>query len=499
MSSYLLYGGTPGGGANSGGVLLSRLQVLAYQRQPVWNGPARIGVMHRLHVRGIFNPEVNAYSIVGGFPATTMPAVNLAGLGVADAGGRTRDALPALSMASGAGLAGAGGRSGAIPGTSRGAFAPLTDLAIRDALMTPRKQLVFMVGTAAVLVSPTASASSSVYTTDADNGPLPLSCDVVRISGTKTFAVDFAIQTTVNDSSVFSDSPSVLTSNVYSALSNIDQDGFEMRTYQGVATFRADRLTALGAAADDFRSYLFIPVPDGFKRNMHEWFVDVSGNTLRYSFTDHQQALCIKDPNVSRIECFDEADSSVQGSEAIAGDVIGDVADAVKGLFKGEVPSIMPLVKTALRAVPTIVRSTVVRVWGYPQSNRSQLQRTAMRVLLLRNALMTQLSKKGLTPTMSMKITHDVMGRFVELRATFRWGPVVQLSGLFWDPAKIFPADDNLSPVATYAPSACPALPNDGGARSTYLRQLAVAALIGPHTTPPAPTLPSTRTVRTPP
>lgn len=140
--------------------------------------------------------------------------------------------------------------------------APVTDISLRHILSQPRQQLVVGVGTVESLRSPRKG-----FTVDSHNGPKPIQWDVVQISGTKTFIVDFAIQVALNECYLFNTkAPSVLLSHRWQMMGETDQDGYTTRYIQGRAVFNTEKLLAVGGQADDFRDALFHPVPMNFRR-----------------------------------------------------------------------------------------------------------------------------------------------------------------------------------------------------------------------------------------
>jgi hypothetical protein len=98
------------------------------------------------------------------------------------------------------------------PQMTAGTFGPLTDLATKHRLMAPRQTLVYAVGNTPILVSPAINQDGFQSATDAHNGPVPLACDVTLISGTKTFLVDFAIETYMNESYLYATTPPIILS-----------------------------------------------------------------------------------------------------------------------------------------------------------------------------------------------------------------------------------------------------------------------------------------------
>ena len=109
-----------------------------------------------LYIRGIYNPAATAYVLTPNGPRIAPP--------------------------------------------NSGIQAPTTDIAIRYALMTPRRQLVYTAGGQMVLMSPWFVPGALGVMVDDDNGPNPIECNVTAIPGGKTFLVDYVVATKVNES-----------------------------------------------------------------------------------------------------------------------------------------------------------------------------------------------------------------------------------------------------------------------------------------------------------
>ena len=447
--SSLYYGSSPGLAPSLGGfgVLLTRLEVLSYEREPQWLGPDYLFTTYRLRVRGIFNPEVNAYDLVGGaFSPYQAPEGSLGPTAVASTGlGFTRD-QPLLStyratnpnvtlVADGTLPTNVG------PGQSRQTFAVHTDRAIRDWMMQPRRQLIFSIGVTPSLVSPSINSDGTVAnvngrtTTDAWNGPVPLSCDVVAVSGTKTFLVDYAIETYVNESQIFVTKPSVLLAHRWSATEDIDQDFYQTRTIKGVARFRTDRLAYLGNLPDDFRQLLFHPMPGGgfdaaidgyampvgWKRTLINVDAAEDGSTLSYALVDKQVYLNVVPECVSRIEAFMTVGANPftpEGSAEGLAKIVG-----VGGSSSNEEEKKFPGLALAMTLLPQTEFSVTFRVWGYPfntsgdgRSVREVLRAVALLGCAIRLSTINAVAKfSGAT---RVEHTEDLGGTFVEMTVT---------------------------------------------------------------------------------
>ncbi len=409
--STLYYGEADAGG---GGVLLTRLECLGYDREPMYNGPDYLCTIHRLRVRGIYNPEVNAYDFPNGdIPGAAIPAAALRPTSVIATGrGNTRDSPLAGILA----LTGnPGGTSAIPPAQARGSMASTTDRAIRHYLMQPRKRLVYAIGPSPLLVSPGLNADGTAAQRDVYNGPMPLACDVVCVSGTKSFQVDYAIETYVNEALLYRNPNSVILSHRWKRSEDIDQDMYSTITTEGAAVFRTDRLAFLGRSADDFRIALFHPVAPGFARRAWRIEVTEDGSQLRYVLMDKKMHLRVAAPGVTRIEAF--ATAEIVGTKPMA-----QIAAAMGGLSKGvNVGSAMSMIGSF---IPMLNIQITVRVWGNDRTERKQLEAVAIKFIQTRlGRMMVDLkgdeigdaaTRRALAGS-TMSVTHDLNGTFVEV------------------------------------------------------------------------------------
>ncbi len=189
------------------------------------------------------------------------------------------------------------------PAARAGVSGAITDAAVRHKIEQPRKQVQFFIGGQLVLVSPSVGE-----TTDAHWGPFVTVNDVSLFSGTKTMLVDVTVRCQVNECYRFQATPPVVLGHEYSMHHDIDQDFYTTRVISGRGIFNAARLKALGAKADDFRAYLFHPIPLGFHRQSITARVDEAGGQLQYTIVDrelsHSIAIGAAQLGVTRIECW---------------------------------------------------------------------------------------------------------------------------------------------------------------------------------------------------
>lgn len=316
------------------GILLEVLRVWDYKREPVFNGPDYLYTRHQLFVRCLFNPAAVAYTKRGNAPGV-FP-VRARGLNV-------------------------GGAE--------------TDDAIKHFLSQPRKTLLWTIPdlrTAAdriLLLSPSLNpANKASYPCDAANGPFPRVLGVVAIKGTKSFLVDWAIETFVNECDLYlggSESGgragSIILSNRWQMAEDLDQDFFTTRTIRGRAVFRADRLLAMGSRADDFRNYFAsFPLPRAYHRVRVSVVVSEDGTACDYVIIDRELPIRVRAKGITRIEFVSSKAFSWAGGE--------------KTIFGGSFKDYDKVIESISR-VPSLDRKCRIRVWGHAFTTRQQILR----------------------------------------------------------------------------------------------------------------------------
>jgi hypothetical protein len=510
------------------GVALLRCEELSYERSPVFLGPDYLHTNHVLRVRGVFNPEINPYNLTGpvgfnvGLPSAAIPATPIA-LGASVpfvtplANGMGRIAAIGAAGVAGPPLPALGrGPLPPSPVLNRGSPAPITDVSVRHVLMQPRQQLVYAVGTNVLLVAPAANPDGTAAVADAANGPIPLACDVVQVSGNKTFLVDFAISAAVNESYLYVNTPPVLLSHRWTRTEDIDTDMYSTVTTRGFARFRSDRLLFLGVVPDDFRGYLFVPPPPRCQRVAVHVEPSEDGSSIAYTLVDRMTYLRYAIPGVTRVEAF----QTVEGEASFLNSLfLGGLGDILNDLGVSGVPRI-PLFKLGF----------VARVWGNPLSTRKLLETVAVGIIGTRAsaALTSAFGAAGAVAVallpgggvarvpnlrslvdqnmpVGVREMHDLTGSFVEARLDLVVPPPLTTINIFAAPSvvplpdwtRFFPAGND----AITTPGGTPLLARDfaprndlpdpryvnvagTGTRAAYVGSIAAAAL-GAENVPP--------------
>jgi hypothetical protein len=323
------------------GIIMDLVKMHVWRREAIYNGNQYLYTRHILAVTCVLNPGVNpTLTSLAFIPNPFNQAISALASVLAPPGGDLTPLQPQVLRA-GAGLGNVVNRyplnpnpaanlppfnAVAVPNPQLGM---VTDTLIRHALMQPRQQLIYSLLGYAPLFSPWTG-----YNCDASGGPLPLRCDPVSIDSGKTWIINFAIQTDINECQKYTNAPKLLLSHTWSMNHSIDQDCYCVRTIEGRAVFARDRIepnavTNSGAAVkafavkalgnlvspaviqastvapilvDSFRQQLFHPLPTNFKREKVDVKLEPDGVTLNYVIVDRERALNINLPNVTRLE-----------------------------------------------------------------------------------------------------------------------------------------------------------------------------------------------------
>ncbi len=167
-----------------------------------------------------------------------------------------------------------------------------TNATIRHFLLQPRAPLEFigLSRLADVIASPQPG-----YPTDVNNGPMPISCDVFRLDGDKTFHVHYVIKTWLIECPVPISNPII--SNRWSQSAYINTSRYLVRKTVGQAFFRTDILNVELFFADYFRSAIInaIPPKPGLFRDDVKFVVNSQGNAIHYEITDIERPYNLGD------------------------------------------------------------------------------------------------------------------------------------------------------------------------------------------------------------
>ncbi len=437
-------------------VTLEVLRVYQYNRTPIFRGPDYLYTEHQIFVRCVYNPQAVAYTLPG--PLAGPMALKGANVG-----------------------------------------APETDLAIKHALSQPHQQLVWtipdlrFVNDRELLRSPSFQApggvpGTTVFSTDAANGPFPRAVNVVAIKGTKTFLVDFAITTYVNECQLFTSPMSVMLAHRWEMTEDLDRDFFSTRTIRGYAVFRTDRLLALGRRADDFRSYLFHAVPEDFKRDVIQVKASADGTQVDYLLVDRERAINLIFQGLTHAEIIFGSNYLSIGVENIIWSGI-DVANPFT-IARGDKshPGWLDVSGFFRKGAPSLNHLMEARVWGSGLTTRQQL-------LNALNAIQQFFMSRWTDGLSGLHISAsaDMMGRYAEMKIATIRGPVAsffsnasdQIKEQFLNSAML--QTENIDNVTNRGPMPNPLPATDKGTRQNYVEGLVSAALQAPCGVPSQP------------
>lgn len=387
---------------------LHMVNVLEYDRRPVYHGPTYLYTEYRVAVSGVFNPWATAYT---GQAGTLTPTYQ-----------RGDDSTPAL-----------------------------TDVAVRHLFAQPRQTLLFMVGTDVVLKSP-----KDGETTDAANGPFPEVFNVVEILGTKTFLVSMAVTVRATEAT-----SRVVLSHRWESSETIELPHYQtVRTVRGEVVFNTARLLAASLRPDNFRQAVVQPCPRGYQRQGLQVSASEDGTRLFYEFQDRQVdfALAVRPRGMTKMEAFHTAeirripfDQAVTamasaGMRSLGRIAAGGLAGAglmalggiavanwvgvnwIQGAWAGAMPDVA---LTYANIVPRAVHSLMVRAYGDSTANRKQMERACYDVCVsrLNAANINIVLGVGGMGGLWFRFTHNIMDNFVEVQVEYAQGIEVVFGG----------------------------------------------------------------------
>lgn len=316
-------------------------------------------------------------------------------------------------------------------GSSKGQLPAITDRAIRDRLLQPRKTLILKDGgpdDRTILETPAAG-----YSTDANNGPVPEECTVLAVHGTKTWAVRFRITACVNSCT----SVPVVLSHRWKRYTDCDQDYFSMLVTEGEVHFNTARMIADSAYPDDFRRAFNHLIPSDCRREKIEVIPSDDGASLRYRLIDRETAFCLgKAAACTRVEAYQTFWWSRVGmasgmARATAERGPGRIADGMRGdpgsLFSAIAGMIGDAGMGAVRGdIPQLYDHVMIRVWGNKDNNRRQMMQTIALPLAFARIGPISGAKES-----ELIVTQELHGKFVEVQLTHKSGPEGVFLGLF--------------------------------------------------------------------
>lgn len=146
---------------------------------------------------------------------------------------------------------------------------------------------------------------------DSNNGPHPISCDIVDIKGSNAFVIRYSIETWLNEmgapyDNYFSSNQAAmlsLLSHRFNSIHDVDSDGFTTKITQGEAYFRTDLMEQYSITPDMLRNYLFVPIAPTMKRESIRVEQPSEGNILRYQIVDQEKPINLNGNLLNQANC----------------------------------------------------------------------------------------------------------------------------------------------------------------------------------------------------
>lgn len=180
---------------------------------------------------------------------------------------------------------------GGAPDPTTGETPTVTMQTIRHYLMQPRFELQFGFADNFLIQSPAAG-----FSVDPNNGPTPLTCDIMRIDGNKTWHIHYVIKCAIIECPDDNcQNNHVLISNRFSQQQTINREYYTEIVTRGEAYFRVDLLEFSGQVADQFRNKLLPTAPLYFQRESVHFGINTEGNRITYECRDVEKSYDLGD------------------------------------------------------------------------------------------------------------------------------------------------------------------------------------------------------------
>jgi len=291
-----------------------------------------------------------------------------------------------------------------------GQMAGITAAALQHKLCQPRGKLLYENSDAILLESPLAN-----FAVDAANGPFVEYCRVNPAQGERTFEVRLKFVTYLKLCS----GTNPIIGHRWKRWIDIDQDYFTEIVTEGEATFRSDLLVSMGRWPDQYRNQLFHPIPNGFKRERITVIPNEAGTAVAYRYVDRELPLTYN-RRASRVEAYMTGSWQQSGERtALAlnrAGLFGVATSLIRGPQSGFVGNLFATgTSVAAMQLPKYSWHFLVRIWGEPTSTRGNLTALALAIIAARFPI------DGLYQN-ELIVTHDLVGKFVEVQKTVSYG-----------------------------------------------------------------------------
>jgi hypothetical protein len=345
--------------------------------------------------------------------------------------------------------------AGDPPVATPGTLPPVTIAAIRHALLQPRGYLLYTSPNPGDVDNPfvIVEAPQQQGAVDLNNGPMPLSCTVKEVAGSKYFLINYRIKCWIHEcpnGEDVTDINNVLLANRYSQRSDINFQHLSTKITEGEAVFRIDVLENAAFVADHFRSLLARTVSPGFKRTRISVWPLRNGNVIRYSYVDEEQMT-------------DLGDTDARNDDGPDGGTVGSGIVKLEGYYG------LASTNTS-EGIPggTTQAQCDIRAWGNKYSSNWRMIQRCLEIVLAKITL----GAGGIGFIRNAAIRESLVDRFVEVNIGFVQLPPanVQIGALNTNGLQkddIFEDQDGVNPP----------VPNSSGTRGTAIEDLLVAEL----------------------
>lgn len=305
-----------------------------------------------------------------------------------------------------------------------------TSEAIREKMMQPRRLMLLVDDFGnTILRSPLVGTQQDPDLVDAKNGPIPIRCNVEKITGSVTWQVKFIVETHLNEQHLYSnasyDSP--LLGHTWKMSEYIDERHRTTRTINGRATFNAEKLRSLGRVPDDFRKHLFPSVPRRFKRQSVNVTVSEDNTTINYTIVDKSKKWYYKKSGIVDVKVTETASSQTKDFMSVLGSVgsstaAGIAAGATRGPWGAVISGVASFFGGVMSSTPGVSITYNVMVAGDTRVSIATLSASANAILA--NRIRLSARKIGISLltggfAINMSESQDVGENIVSLSATF--------------------------------------------------------------------------------
>jgi hypothetical protein len=255
---------------------------------------------------------------------------------------------------------------------------------IQAAFNQPRQDLTFEVGIVPF--------EAMTFDQDAQTGPVPIHFSAAVVYGAKTVECVFGIKW--NTVLIGDTDPPPITSNRWVMTHQYDDQYRLTITTKGLATFRRDALLTWGTSADDYRSWLFVPIPIGYQRLLGPITLSQDGLAVDYTITDRRIIFESNDDKVAHMSVVastrtinpnasDVFRTAIPALQAIAGRSIAEDVFKLNPLAQVEIGGLQATA-LAYDSLPRSYAILDITAYGTPTAEASDLVSAVLKIAMSR-------------------------------------------------------------------------------------------------------------------